>query len=385
MPRVNAGEQPTEIDLDEIRVLLASASYLIRLLGNTIEIAGAAERIRTSLADLQAIDVGGILAELRDQAHSQVLNGAGSTLPRRLLVPWDEPINTLRNALIDTIVERVTVTRNERERQFDVVLAAFGAILVAVLESVVLLGQRVVGPLALLGGAITRIAAGDRGIALNLQSGTREIAEMVTAVETLRQAAVIADATALRHQRAARQRFRALREALGIVQTVREPALALERGVARLSEGIDATIALVTLAMVAPPSTLGAAADAVRVGLADIRETWADLDATFAAACSAQTEDRPEAEFVAHILAVQAQVDRRSVAVRGFVQPSLVALRDAASVSGDGPAPVLRDLVSEQFEHIEESVATVASMLAAVSQAVAIVRDLPLEDDQLAA
>jgi hypothetical protein len=250
---------------------------------------------------------------------------------------------------------------------------------------VVLLSQRVVIPLAYLGAAITRIAAGDRSTPLQMHSGTREISEMVTAVETLRQAALVADAAALRHRMAARHRIEVLREALGIVQAMQEPAHALERGVTRLSEGIDATIAFVSTATTAPPSTLGTAADAVRVGLAKMRDSAADLDATFAAASSAQTEDRPEAEFVAHILAVQAQVGRRDLAVRGFVQHSLVALRDAVSANGQVPGPVLRELVSDQFDRIEETVAVVASMLAAVTRAAAIVRDLPLEHKPMAA
>lgn len=107
----------------------------------------------------------------------------------------------------------------------------------------------------------------------------------------------------------------ALREALGIVQTVRVPAQVLERGVARLSAGMDATIALVTTATAAAPATLGLAADAVRFGLAEMRASAAELDATFTAAISAQDEDRPEAEFVAHILAVR----RRST---GATRPS---------------------------------------------------------------
>ncbi len=162
------------------------------------------------------------------------------------------------------------------------------------------------------------------------------------------------------------------------MQTVREPAHALERGVAELSQGIDATIALVTTATRAPPSTLGAAAEAVRAGLAEMRESAAELDATLAAADSIQADAGPDADFMAHILAVQVQVDRRGEAVRGFVQPSLVALRDAAAAPGGADGPALRNLVTTQFECIEETVATVASMFATMTRAIAIVRDLPL-------
>ena len=102
------------------------------------------------------------------------------------------------------------------------------------------------------------------------------------------------------------------------------------------------------------------------------------LTPTFAAA--AGTEDGPEAEFVAHILAVRAQVDRREVAVRGFVLPSLVALRDASATSDEASGPALRDLVSDQFARVEETVAMISSMLATTTRALAIVRNLPLAD-----
>jgi len=359
------------------------ASYLTRLLGDTIEIAGPTARIQAALAGVMAIDIDGILHQLTGPASSGTPNAAGDTVaaqPQQFLIPWGARISELRTAFVRATMERVADTRVQRERQFDIVMTAFGVVVVAVLESVVLLSQQVFVPLAHLGQAITRIAAGERGIALKMATGTRDIAEMVTAVETLRQAALVADAAALRHQHAARHRLETLRQALGIVQTVQEPAHALERGIARLSLGIDATIAFVTAATMPVPSSLGTAADAVRVGLEVIRGSGPELDATFAAAGSAQSEDRPEAELLAHILAVQQQVDRRSVAVRAFVQPSLVALRDATSVSGLPPGPVFRELVSDQFARIEETVAMVAAMLAAVTRASAIVRDLPLED-----
>jgi hypothetical protein len=262
--------------------------------------------------------------------------------------------------------------------QFDLIMTGFGAVMVAVLESVVLLRQRVVGPLAQLGTAITRIAAGERGTALTLHSGTREINEMVTAVETLRQAALVADATALRHRLAARQRLEMLREAVGIARTVEAPARALDRGVASLSEGIDAAIALITTPTRVPPPTLRLAATAVRAGLTEMRDSAAEFDAAFAAA--GEMEDLPEAEFLAHILAVRAQVDRRDAAVRRFVLPSLVALRDAAA-AGEVSGPALRELVNDQFACIEETVAAISSMLATMTRASAIVRGLPLEED----
>ena len=83
-----------------------------------------------------------------------------------------------------------------------------------------------------------------------------------------------------------------------------------------------------------------------------------------------------------NLAAVKAQVDLRDAAVSGFIQPSLMALRDTA---GEMQTPILRDLVSDQFEYIETTVATVASMRDAVTRAATIVRELPLDDTKLAA
>lgn len=371
LPRFNKSEQPTAEELDRVRILLARAAYLTQFLSRTIEISGATDRIATALADLNTIDVTGILGRLESQAGDRP-DETGTVLPQRLLVPWGERVNLLREAIVDATVQHVITRQAAREMQFDLVITGFGAVMLAVMESVVLLSQRVVGPLAQLGSAITRIAAGDRSTKLTLHSGTREINEMVTAVETLRQAALVADATALRHRVVAQQRLEILRKALGIARTVEAPARALEREVASLSDGIDATIASIAT----PPPTLSVAATAVRAGLAELRASAADLDATFAAA--GETEDRPEAEFVARILAVRDQVDRREAAVRGFVLPSLVGLRDAAATTCGAE---LRDLVGDQFARVEETVAVISSMLAAVRRASAIVRDLPLDEE----
>jgi len=381
LPRYNMGEQPTLADLDQVRAFLARASYLTRLLDDTIEIAGATEQIRTALADLEKTDLGDILRRLNDQATLRpVREDADPPLPQLLLVPWGEQINSLRTAIMNATQRRVILRQVRRERQFDAVLTSFGAVMVAVLESVVLLSQRVVTPLAQLGLAIKRIAEGDRSIPLTFYSGTREINEMVTAVETLRQAALIADAADRRQRLAARQRLTALRGAVVIVQTLLEPARALERSVESLSEGMNTAIALIATGPTAPPPSLGAAAHAIQAGLAEMRDCAAGLEAMFAAADPAQTEDWPESEFVAHVFAVQAEVERRNAAVRGFIQPSLLGLRDTAMATG---MPVLRDLVSDQFERVEATVAAVASMRDAVTRAASIVRDLPLEDAPL--
>ena len=278
----------------------------------------------------------------------------------------------------------MTAEQHARVHRLWLASLASGAVILATLASLALLHWRVVSPLARLGMAITRIAAGDRATPLAMRTGTREIAEMVTAVETLRHAALIADATAVRQRMAARQRLQILREALGIVLTVEEPAKALEQGVASLSAGIDTAISMVAGSEAPEPPTLGAAANALRLGLAEMRGAAADLDAIIAAARTAQgDDDRPEAEIVARILAVRDHVNRRDAAVRGFIQPSLAALRDAASMGGEGRA--MRDLVSEQFLRVEATVAAVSSMCAQVARAAAIVRALPLDETPLAA
>jgi hypothetical protein len=388
MPRFNKGEQMTQMEIAEVHRRLAVASELTRTVARIMEVTGPTDPMQQAIAALLDWDNSGELRKLGEVMLVGPYHAgpqASILPPQQTLIPWGNRIAALRIAMLDALVGRVTQVQVEREARLNTVIAAFGAVLFAVLTSVLLLRFRVFRPLAQLGEAITRIADGDRTSPLVMRSATREIAGMVTAVETLRQAALVADDAALRQRLAARQRLEMLHEALGIAQTVREPGRALERGVASLSEGIDATIALATTATTAPPATLGVAADAVRVGLAEMRDSFEEFEATFVAARKAQAEDPPEEEFVARILAVQVQVERRDETVRAFITPSLVALRDTASANGEAPGQMVRDLVSDQFQRVEATVAILASMHDAVTRATAIVRGLPMEAGKIAA
>ncbi len=384
MPRFNLAEPLTDEDVGEVRALLREEAYSMRLLDYTMEIAGPTDAIRAALDDLKHAANGGLAARMNDilTAGGWIrADGTHVLSPQQTLLPWGQRINVLRAAITDAVVNHVIAEQIVRDYRFDLAMTAFGVVIVAILEAAVLLSQRVVGPLAQLGAAITRIAAGDRGVPRRLQSGTREIAEMVTAVETLRRAALVADAAEQRHRTVALRRLEMLREALAIIQKVQEPARALERGVANLANGIDATIALISAATAAPSESLLVAAAAVRACLKELRASEGEPDAGSPALDQVQSEYWAEADVKARILAVQAQVGRREAAVRGFVQPGLVALHEVAKATTVAPAARVRDLVSDQFQRIEESVATVAAMLASVRRATAIVRSLPTEDE----
>jgi hypothetical protein len=388
MPRYVKAEPLSPADEAEFLMLVGRSEHVTQLLGETVELAGPTDLMRSIIAALKQRSAGNVTLQLHELMDGPrgVADSNGMLPPQKLLTPWSEQASSLSVAIVEAATERVTAAQDERVRRLYGVIASLGAVMIATLASVALLRWRVIAPFAQLGVAITRIAAGDRRTPLVLKSGTREITEMVTAVETLRQAALVADAAATRQRMAALHRITTLRQALGIVQTVREPAEAMERGVARLSEGIDAAIALVTTATSAVPPTLDTAACAVRLGLAEMRGTAAELDATFDAAQTAQTDDhRPEAEIVAHILAIQTHIDRREAVVLAFIQPSLVALRDVRSHGAGASGPELRVLVSDQFLRIEATVATVSLMRAAVARAAAIVRDLPSDEASLAA
>ena len=384
--RLNAAEDA------EIIGLFDRARHLFELLEGVAEINGMAGRIPMFLRDLRRLEADNphrklseLMAQYPAETSEPALDASGMLPPQRIIMPWNERASALSVAIVDEAMERVTLAQDARARRLIGVMTAVGAVIIAILVSLALLRWKVVRPLAQLGLAITRIAAGDRGTALLLKCGTREIEEMVTAVETLRQAALVADATASRQREAARERLHALREALGIAQTVQEPARALDRGILRLAEGIEAAIVLATTPTSSPPPTLNTAANALRLGLAEMRGSAADLELTIAAARAVQVDDMPESEIVAQILAMQAHVDRRDAAVRGFIQPSLLALRDAASVDMDASRTALRDLITEQFQRIETTVAIVAAMRSAASRSAAILRDLPLDSTPAAA
>ena len=378
IPRFIRKEPFTEEDRRKVAVLLGRTAQLTGLLESTMEMSTPTSWMRADLAALQRMDEGGVRARLlalMESGTRETHDVTGVLRPQAAMLPWARCLTELSESSMDAAVARVAEDQGSRVHRLQGVLIAIGAVVTAIILSLASLRRRVLLPLAQLGFAITRIAAGERDTPLVLTSGTREIAEMVTAVETLRQAALIADETAMRQRAAARQRLAALREALVIVRTVREPARALEDGMTRLSEGIDTALARLS----PPPPSLNAAASALRLGLAEMRASTADFDA----ALDTRTENWSETEIVAHVLAVQTQVDRRDAAARAFIQPSLVALRDAAPVVRG--TPELRALVNDQFHGIESAVAMLAAMRAAMARAVGIVRDLPLTDERVAA
>jgi hypothetical protein len=386
VPRFTVGQALTPDDVEAAHVLWAQIVQLTGLLDDTIDFASPPPSVRAALAvPRRAADPSTRerLERLLSAGQAADAGLAEVSLAQAFILPWSRGANRLRIAIVDAALSQVQEAQRERRYAMTLVSAATGAVVVGLIASLALLRLRVVRPLASLGLAITRIAAGDRRDPVSLPAQAREIAAIVEALETLRQAALIADATAMAQREAEEQRLRLLREALAAVQTVREPAQALEDGIAGLCRGIDDAISLI-----APPDgparrTLTEAANAVRLALAEVRGASADLDSMITTARKTPADAWPEADIVAHVLAVRAHVERRDAAVRALIPPSLAALRDtvAPAIAGSGRD----DLVTEQFERIETAVAMVASMHAAVTRAGNILRELPLETPALAA
>ncbi len=375
MPRQILGTPLSAEEAVRVNVLLEREALLTRLMGETIFVANATAPIEAAFREF---------AQAKEAGHprlKQILAAAHDAIgdqPPQFLIPLGLKVNALRVAIMDETVRQVESAQAARWTRLSWVLTIIGVEVAVMLTSLSLVFWRLARQLAALGNAIRRIAAGDRSTPLVMRAVTRDLKEMVVAVETLRQAALVADASSMRQREAERRRLETLREALGIVQTVRDPARALENGIARLCEGIDAAIALV-----APSSSvLTAAARAARLSLEEMRSSSAELEATIAAAHMAHAQEHPEGEIMAHIQAVQAQVERRDAAVRGLIQPGLVGLRDVMAEPGGAG---LRDLVSDQFLRIEAAVAMVASMRESMARVERIVRDLPLEPAAIAA
>jgi hypothetical protein len=380
LPRINAREMPSAADVGRVRTLLAQADVTTRLLEVTFYLATPTDEMRVLLARANATRE----ATIQRQLDKMIDAGPPDAQPDRPVVwlswpieQWADRVNALRVAIVQETVERARIEQISRTQRLNIALTAIGAVALIILCALIVLQRRVVGPLAQLGFAITRIAGGDRRRRFVINSSTREIAAMVTAVETLRQAALIADATVLRQREAADRRLRVLREVLGALRAVYAPSHALAHDIARLSDGFDATIALVGAPLAASP-TLTAATTALHRGLREIREAAEDLEATIAAACEAEEDELPEAEIVARILRVRAHIDRGNALVREFVQPCLVALRDVMPSTIGARERKLRELIGDQFQLIEAIVATMASMLATATHAGDMVRELPL-------
>ncbi len=292
---------------------------------------------------------------------------------------WADRINAVRAAIIQQTVDRARIEQSSRSERLYVALAAVAAVVLMIVPALAMLQWRVVGPLAQLCFAITRIADGERHTKLEIKSGTREIAEMGIAVETLRQAALVADTTVMRQREMVRRRQAVLREVIGILESVYEPSHSLERDIATLLKDIEA---LVDGAL---PPTLDTAATAPRLGLREMRDLAPNFKVATAAAHEADTEVLPEAEILARTAEVVSLVDRRDALVRTIIQPCLLAPRETSTLANAPRARPVRDLIGEQFNLIEATVAKLASTSAAMTRAAHIVRQLATEAAPFAA
>lgn len=379
-PRLNAGQELTETDIEKVRLLLALADMTTNLLQTTFYLTNPSDEMRALLAQAAAareIALRGHLNEMLVSGERDRQTGQPIVWSSGPLAVWADQVNLLRQAIIREPMERARAEQASRTTRLNLALGAVGAITVIIAAALTMLHRSVVSPLAYLGHAITRIADGDRSTELTVGSATREIATMVKAVETLRQAALVADATARSQHDEEERRLRVLREVLGILRGVPEPSHMLERDVARLWEGIENTIAFLSTITVSPPPALETAASAMRAGLPEMRDAARDLDVIIAAADQAGEDALPEDEIMARILSVRAPVDRRDELLRTFIQPCLVALRDTTPLANGGAARTLHDLIGEQFQLIESTVSTMASVTATVARAIAIARGLP--------
>jgi hypothetical protein len=82
---------------------------------------------------------------------------------------------------------------------------------------------------------------------------------------------------------------------------------------------------------------------------------------------------------------VRQHIVQLDVLARTFIQPCLLALRDVWPRENDPPRETLRAMIDDQFELIESTVATMASMRATVTRAGSIVCELPVDAAPLAA
>jgi hypothetical protein len=116
-----------------------------------------------------------------------------------------------------------------------------------------------------------------------------------------------------------------------------------------------------------------------------MRDAARQLDATIELARPADDDELPEAEIIVRILNTKASVDRRNATVGTFIQPCLLALRDTNLLAGNASNGTLRDLLGDQFQLIQSTVGTMASLLAAVTRAAIIARGLSSETRAMAA
>jgi hypothetical protein len=381
-----------DADVARVRTLQGVATELDRMIAEGLQIAGAGDHARS------------LAAQMHDAYHGQIVGlldslmgdkGAGTSaafLPADFTVQylhWSGSIVALWEGVLAEATFRVNEDQVARVQGLRWAVASIGAVFVAVVVTLLLLHHYVVVPVSRLGSSLLRIASGERTAELASMQGPREIKALADAVETLRRAALVADATESRDRLAAQQRASLLSQTLAIAQSVCDPAHLLTTIGERLVTHLSAAGLELADTDDGLSPTVENVAQIVRDSTAVMRDTTDLADLAMNALHEVRLDGHLGAaqEVAVRLSALQAVVDERDAAVRRFSRPVLAALNELAdSNRGDPDARHGADsLLMQPFQDVQDMVATIARMRDAMLRAHDALQKVATEETKAAA
>ena len=193
------GERVTVREIGPIRIQQGQVIELHRLLLASISLANVGEQTRSAVQAMEQ-HYFGAGQQLIERLIAEALdNDRFSMTPAQLLAEYEPSLAVLvdvRDRLFTLTRQSMQADQAARLHRLEATAVAGGAVLLAVLTALLMLHRWIIRPLAELAAMVIRLAEGDRSVHLIVRHGSREIAELASAIEVLRVATIEADAAA---------------------------------------------------------------------------------------------------------------------------------------------------------------------------------------------
>ncbi len=361
----------TTQEVAPIRIQQGQVIELHRLLLASISMANVQDETRDVVAPMEQHYFGAAQRLIDWLIVDGMDNNKFSMTFAQYLAASEPPLQTLvnvRDRLFALTRQAMLADQAERLHRLEATGAAGGAVLLAVLSALLMLHRWIIRPLAELAAMVIRLAEGDRSVRLAARHGSREIAELASAIEVLRIATVEADAAAAR-RRVELQRWTAqLRSVLDTLDLMHGRAATITGVLPALLEQLGA----LELGDAAPPG-LAEAIAATHGGIDVLRTAEGRLDAALQRMHSAADgEDMRIDELNAAMDEVAGVVTAIQAAVNGVPHITLSAMRDLAARTDrldrprGGAAQAVQDRILAQ---VQEMAAAAGGLQSALTQA----------------
>lgn len=361
----------TQNDVDTIRIEQGRVAEMHLRLLSDLAIANVGEQIRDEVQAMEGRYFGAAQRLIDQMTATSVSDGRFAMTQDEFVARYVPELTTLvdvRDQLFARTRQAMQADQAVRVRRLEATAAAGGAVLLAVLAALLMLHRWIIRPLAELAAMVVRLAEGDRAVHLAARRGSREVAELASAIEVLRVATIEADAAAAR-RRGELQRWTAqLRQVLDTLDLMHARATTITDVLPALLEQLGS----LEQGDAAPPGLTRVIA-ATHAGIEVLRTAEGRLDTALQRMHAAgDGEDIRIDELTAAMDEVANVVTAIQQAVNGVPQMTLTAMRDLSARTGR-PDP-LRDRSEQAVQErilaqVQEMAAAAGGLQSALTQA----------------